>query len=188
MEIGDFLREIRTCKFCRADQIDWKTPLVYSPISPTVVVVSEMPSIWAWNADIGRVWAESHLLAGGTTGAPHTLCKWLGLDYREAISKLFWIQRANCAVTVGKHFAFQHCSSRFLDRALHLVKPKLILTLGKIAAQYFLRFDRLEDVMGRIRTYEGYDFVALYHPSPAARKWQHRPEQQESIRLAKKRI
>jgi len=188
MEIEEFLKEVRQCRFCRTDPTN-RTPFVYSSADPGILVVSEMPPLSAWKANIGRYWEERDLFARRTKGAPHKLCEWLEIERNKAKDMFFWIQRANCAVTIGKSFAFQHCSSKFLDRAIDLIKPKLILVLGRVAAEYFFQFtERVKSMMGQIISYRGYDCIVLYHPSPAAGKWQHKPEQEKSIKLARRKI
>jgi hypothetical protein len=189
MEIDEFVDEIRQCRFCRTDSADGlRTPFVYSSADPDILVVSEMPPFSAWKEDIGALWAKHDLFTRSTKGAPHTLCEWLELDRNEATNRFFWIQRSNCTVSVGKSFVFQHCSSRFLGRAVELVKPQLILILGGSAAEYFFQFDKVGDVMGQIMAFREHDCIVLYHPSPAAGKWHKRPEQLKSIALAKQRI
>jgi len=147
-----------------------------------------MPPGSAWREDIGALWAKEDLFAARPTGAPHRLCQWLEIDQNEAKKRFFWIQRANCTVSIGKRFAFQHCSSKFLDRAIDIVKPKLIFTLGRAAAEYFFQFGKIKEVMGEMRTYRGYECIVLYHPSRAARKWQHKAEQEKSVALAKENL
>ena len=164
------------------------TPFVYSSVNPDIMVVSEMPPGSAWKEDIGALWARKDLFAASATGAPHKLCEWVGIDQSEARRRLFWIQRANCTVSVGKRFAFQHCSGKFLDRAMDIVKPKLIIILGRVAAEYFFQFGKIKEVMGEVKTYRGYECVVLYHPSRAARKWQYKAEQGNSVALAKKKL
>jgi len=197
MKIDEFLEEIRRCRLCERDPTSgFGTPFVYSSSSPDVLVVSEMPSAAAWKEDIGTLWAKRDLFTRSTDGVPHRLCEWLGLKRDEAKDRFFWIQRANCTVSVGESFAFQHCSSRFLGRALEIVRPNLILALGEDAAGYFFQFDKLENVMGRVMTYperdgdvqRKYHCIVLYHPSSAAKKWHKRPEHMKSIALAKQRI
>ena len=193
MDISDLLREIRQCRFCFSEQEgEARTPFVYSPANPDIVVVSEMPSTAAWEKDMGSLWARGDLFGGRTRGAPHKLCQWLEMDQNEASNRFFWIQRANCAISIGKRFAFQHCSAKFLDRAIDLVDPRIVLILGRFAAEYFFKFRDTKEVMGEVRTYEGsqvpHDCIVLTHPSQAAQKYQKRPEQKKSIQLAIEKI
>lgn len=189
LEIEGFLKDIRQCLFCRADMTNrGGTPFVYGSANPDIMVVSEMPPGSAWKEDIGALWAKEDLFAARATGAPHRLCQWLGIDQNAAKRRFMWIQRANCTVTIGKRFAFQHCSSKYIDRAIDLIKPKLILILGRVAAEYFFPFGKTKEVMGKTKNYRGYECIVLYHPSRAAQKYQHRAEQKKSIMLAKQKL
>ncbi len=56
----------------------------------------------------------------------------------------------------------------YLKAQLEIVQPKVIISLGKIAADGFLGFDpkrRLGDVRGNWNKYEGIPLMVTYHPS-----------------------
>jgi uracil-DNA glycosylase len=198
LEIQDFCKEVRECRDCAVQEE--RTPFVYGgrvgdkSYDPKVLVVSQVPPPSAWREDIGTRWAEGELFATRRNfkgGIPHTLCRvWLEKDEKWGKGRLFWIQRANCAVEKEeKRSAFQHCSSKFLGRAIDVVMPKLVLILGRSAAEYFFHFRKLADVMGQVRKYkERYDCIVLYHPSPAGGNWHKQREHEESLQLARQRI
>jgi uracil-DNA glycosylase len=196
LNIEDFCKEVRECRDCVV--LEERTPFVYggrvgdTSYEPKVLVVSQVPPPSAWKEDIGKHWAEGDLFA--TTkkvkvGAPHTLCfDWLEKDENWAKDHLFWIQRTNCAA-IRERLASKHCSDKFLNRAMELVKPRLILILGRCAAEYFFHFRKLSDIMGQVRKYqERHDCIVLYHPSPAAGNWHKQREHEESLQLARQRI
>jgi uracil-DNA glycosylase len=201
-KLSKFCEDVRSCDFCFRNASEKErrgkgTPLVYGGTDPKVLVVSEMPprSVWQDNEDIGKRWKERELFA--TTkkvkhGAPHTLCEdWLEIRDKDLKNCFFWIQRANCPVErERKRFAFRNCSSRFLDRAVDLVNPGLILILGRVAAEHFFDFRKLSDMMGQVHKYqESYDCIVLYHPSPANKfRYQHCKRHQDSVALAKQKI
>jgi hypothetical protein len=176
-----------------------RTPFVYGgragdrSYDPKVLVVSQIPPPSAWREDIGKRWAEGELFARtkrSKGGAPHTLClDWLQKDENWGKNHLFWIQRTNCTVK-RECLASKHCSDKFLHQAIEsVVKPKLIILLGRSAAAYFFHFGKLSDMMGQFHMYqESYDCIVLYHPSPAAGKWHNQMEHEESVQLARKRI
>jgi len=120
------------------------------------------------------------------------LCKWLEIDRETAEKRFFWIQRANCFVSDGKGYAFQHCSSKYILRAIKLVKPKLIIILGKAAAEYFYQFEKLEEVAGEdlryVNGYDEYHCVVFYHPSGAAEKWRKSPVHRKAVELVKAKL
>ena len=62
--------------------------------------------------------------------------------------------------------------SRWLEEEIALLKPALVLPIGKLAIQQFVAFDKLTDVIGkkmRVK-YHGhaFDIVPLPHPSGAS--------------------
>ena len=63
----------------------------------------------------------------------------------------------------------------FLDRQIELLNPKVILTLGRIAAQILLETD---DGIGRLRgdtyTYKGVPLIPTYHPAGVLRNPQYK--------------
>jgi uracil-DNA glycosylase len=58
----------------------------------------------------------------------------------------------------------------FLDQELELVRPKLIIPIGRLAIEVFYpRGTALEDVVGTQMQHEGRWIVPLPHPSGASR-------------------
>jgi uracil-DNA glycosylase len=68
--------------------------------------------------------------------------------------------------------------SRWLEAEIALLRPALVIPIGKLAIQQFMAFDKLTDVIGKKQrvTYRGhaFDIVPLPHPSGAS-PW-HRME------------
>jgi uracil-DNA glycosylase len=73
----------------------------------------------------------------------------------------------------------------WLDTEIELLKPKLIIPVGKLAIQQFLKFDKLTEVIGqsfKIQTVAGKaDCIPLPHPSGAS-TW-HRMEPGKTLLL-----
>jgi uracil-DNA glycosylase len=65
-----------------------------------------------------------------------------------------------------------------MDREIALLKPKLVVPVGKLAIGQFVEVDKLSDVIGKrvplVRGGVEFDLVALPHPSGAS-TW-HRTE------------
>jgi uracil-DNA glycosylase len=54
----------------------------------------------------------------------------------------------------------------YLQRQVALVKPKLIVALGRFAAQSLLKTDAsISSLRGRVHTYEGVPVIVTYHPA-----------------------
>ena len=58
----------------------------------------------------------------------------------------------------------------YLVRQLKLIKPKLIVALGRISAMTLLKNkDSLTNMRGKIHKYEGIDLIVTYHPAALLR-------------------
>ncbi|MDR3284235.1 MAG: uracil-DNA glycosylase [Treponema sp.] len=58
----------------------------------------------------------------------------------------------------------------FLERQIQALKPKMILAVGRIAAQWMLHtVEPIGKLRGRILDYQGIPFMATYHPSALLR-------------------
>lgn len=64
----------------------------------------------------------------------------------------------------------RHCCAAFLDAQLRLTKPKIILAMGRIAAQHLLQTsDGIGKLRGRFFDYHGIPLMPTYHPSALLR-------------------
>ena len=59
------------------------------------------------------------------------------------------------------------CTSSYLNRQLELIKPKLIVTLGRHALNYFLPDLKISEVHGQPKRLKTQVFLGLYHPAVA---------------------
>lgn len=71
----------------------------------------------------------------------------------------------------------------WLDRQLVLIRPSLILLVGKMAIDLYLPGRPLEDLVGRLFEYESHALLPLPHPSGMSR-WLNAPENQERLSRA----
>jgi len=188
-QITRLLADIRSCRDCIVSSRH--TPVVYSSKTPEVLILSQVPPENAWAGDLGDKWMASLEISTSRGGTASNLCEWLGLGSTEADNVIFWIQRVNCRMDYGWDYAFQHCSRKFIQRAIQVVKPKAIITLGRSGADWFLQFKSLADVVGRKFDYhvddETYSVVPFFHPSNANRAAlkEYQSNQDEAIRIAK---
>jgi uracil-DNA glycosylase len=64
----------------------------------------------------------------------------------------------------------------FLDRQIELIKPRVIVGLGKFAGQWLLKtMEPISRIRGRVAEYKGFKVVPTYHPAfllrtPSAKK------------------
>lgn len=181
------LDEIRECTDCNI--VCQSTPVVYSAITPKIMVVSETPLKRAWECGLGREWEGSLEAKKVKKGTTYELCKLLDI-LDEADQLLFWIQRANCSVDRRRGDVFSHCSENFIPRAIQVVRPRLVITLGRSATRYFLPFTHLSEVVGSAYPREAnsvkYTLVPMFHPSKAngAARKRFEAEHKKSIAVA----
>lgn len=130
----------------------------------------------------------------GTLGRPFawtagkTLFGWfdrIGLDetavrrrvYMAAVCRCFPGKRPRGGDRVPSSVEIEACST-WLDQELAMLRPRLLIPVGKLAIAQWLPLDRLVDVIGRVQQREiggrAVDLIPLPHPSGAS-TW-HRTE------------
>ncbi|KUY53800.1 uracil-DNA glycosylase [Burkholderia sp. RF2-non_BP3] len=74
----------------------------------------------------------------------------------------------------------------YLQRQVALVKPKLIVALGRFAAQTLLKTDAsIASLRGRVHTYEGVPVIVTYHPAYLLRSLQDKAKAWADLCLAR---
>ncbi|MDC7126244.1 MAG: uracil-DNA glycosylase [Spirochaetales bacterium] len=74
----------------------------------------------------------------------------------------------------------------FLIRQLTLLKPKMIITLGRFAAQFICNSqDGIGRLRGRVHYYEGIPVVPTYHPSAVLRNPEYRKPVWDDLKQAR---
>ena len=74
----------------------------------------------------------------------------------------------------------------YLERQIELLRPKLIVALGKSAATLLLRTDAsIASLRGRIHRYQGLPLIVTYHPAYLLRTPQDKAKAWEDLLLAK---
>ncbi|PYR39734.1 MAG: hypothetical protein DMF93_13095, partial [Acidobacteria bacterium] len=75
----------------------------------------------------------------------------------------------------------------FLFRQIDIVKPKVIVTLGKFAAQTLLRTDApISRIRGRVVDYRGAKLVPTFHPAFLLRNPASKREVWEDMKLVRR--
>ena len=166
--VEKLLEEIRDCEDCKIQQR--RIPVVYGTTDSRILVISEVPPKPAWDDGLGEKWRRTIKVPGWEGGVVHEFCKWLNI-VEDVDSLVFWIQRANCCAETGQGYVLHHCSYKFIPSDIQAVKPRLVITLGHLAAQHFLQLNNLSDVVGRKFEFKEvsvqYTLVPMFHPSRA---------------------
>jgi uracil-DNA glycosylase len=177
------LRALSRCKKCPAMH---KPVVVGRPVSSRILLVGQAPG--DKEPILGRPFAWT---------AGKTLFRWfesaLGWDEEAVRSRIYFAAVCRCfpgknpkgGDRVPNEVEIANCSD-WLAREVELLKPLLILPVGKLAISQFLEFETLASVVGQKwpLTYQGHrtELIPLPHPSGAS-TW-HRLEPGKTL-LAK---
>jgi uracil-DNA glycosylase len=156
-----------SCRLCP----DMTGPVVMGcPVAAQVLLIGQAPG--AMEGPAGKPFAWT---------AGKTLFKWfasIGLSEESFRSRVYMAAVCRCypgkspkgGDRVPSPQEVAHCS-RWLDAELQILKPRLILPVGKLAIQRFLAFSRLTEVIGevhRVPELPDADLIPLPHPSGAS--------------------
>ncbi len=169
------IEQLKACRLCP----NMHPPVVSGgPVVSRVILVGQAPG--DKEPKLGRPFAWT---------AGKTLFGWFkegaGLDEEHFRQSIY--MAAVCRCFPGKELKggdrapnpqeVKNCS-QWLSRELEILNPKLVIPVGKLAIQQFLKFDKLTDVIGKQFkvNFEGhsFDLIPLAHPSGAS-PW-HRME------------
>jgi uracil-DNA glycosylase len=151
------------------------TPVIGNPVLSRVLLVGQAPG--PKEPAIGKpfAWTAGKMLFKWFTG--------IGLDeeafrarvYMAAVCRCFPGKRATGGDRVPDPDEIENCSS-WLDAELAMMRPKLVIPVGKLAIARFMPVGKLDEVVGALhRTNAGgisFDVAPLPHPSGAS-TWQY---------------
>ena len=166
-------------------------PMVFCGAEPTLMIVTEVPPKGRWEAGKGGSWQDGNLFHNDNGGIQRTFCEWFDIDEQSFQKKVFWIDLMNCwiakenrkepkpGISCSDRSLYQYCAGKYIDRCIMAVEPKLIITLGKPAAAFFVgsnvvRQRGLKEFIGvgktpHVTTLNGKTHCCglahLYHPS-----------------------
>lgn len=166
--------ELQGCRACALR--DGIRPIVSLARSPRVMLVGQAP---------GKVEAEGGRPFAGRAGK--TLFGWfasVGLDERTLRERMYIAAVTRCfpgahpsgrGDRVPSPAERERCS-RWLARELEIIRPRLVIPVGRLAIDAILEPMPLDRAIGRVHRLEGSDaiVVPLPHPSGAS-SWIHMP-------------
>jgi len=130
--------------------------------------------------------------------AGRTLFRWLeeaaGLTEDEIRAKIYFAAVCRCfpgkapggTDRVPNPQEIANCSS-WLDREIEILRPRLVIAVGKLAIAQFIPLTKLDEVVGRSfrvrRAGRAFDLVPLPHPSGAS-PWHKIPPGRELLAQA----
>ena len=192
----EILCSIRKCEDCKI--LNRFTPCVFGSAQSRILVVSDSPPRTEYTGTasrppLGVVMARGTLEGRWTPAFARERWRnedWLDISKQFNSRNFFWIHRANCAEELGGNR--EHCTSKFMENAISLIKPtlSLILIFGRYAAGYFFpNRDFLELVRRRdlVDSKHGLKCCVLYHWSPRNKQRNlHQEDHDMALKDAKK--
>lgn len=152
-------------------------PVTGQPVASPLILIGQAPGPTEVERERPFAWTAGKTLFGWFRA--------IGLDeqdfrqrvYMAAVCRCFPGKNPKGGDRVPNRTEVVNCG-HWLERELHLLKPQLILPVGKLAIGQFLEVNKLTEVIGRqfrISLAEGdADLIPLPHPSGAS-TW-HRTE------------
>ena len=173
--------ELHDCRKCPRMA---SPPVSGGPVQSKVMIVGQAPGVK--EPLLGRPFAWT---------AGKTLFRWFGeaCGFDEEFFRAHIYMAAVCRCFPGKHpkgsgdrvpdeEEIAACAP-WLDREVELLRPDLVIPVGKLAIAQFVQAEKLSEVIGRktrtARAGHSFDLIALPHPSGAS-TW-HRMEPGKSL-------
>ncbi|TMD58224.1 MAG: uracil-DNA glycosylase [Chloroflexi bacterium] len=166
-ELEQLQRRIRACRKCvRAGYLPAARPVVAGKATDRVMIVGQAP---------GAVEFEAGTPFAGRSGV--VLREWLaraGIDeahlpYRSAITKCFPGKNPRGEGDRRPSPAEIALCAPWLEQELDLVRPRVLLLLGRLAIDRFWGSAPLREAVGRMRRQNGCVLIPMPHPSGASR-------------------
>jgi len=174
------IKQLRACRSCSK----MNPPVVSGgPVLSRVILVGQAPG--DKEPKLGRpfAWTAGKTLFGWfKEGTGLDEAHFRSLIYMAAVCRCFPGKQPKGGDRAPDPQEVKNCS-RWFKSELDILKPALVIPVGKLAIQQFLQFDKLVDVIGKQfkGTYVGHSFdvIPLPHPSGAS-PW-HRMEPGKSL-------
>jgi uracil-DNA glycosylase len=165
-------RHVARLRNCRRCPLMHPPPVSGAAVMSRILLVGQAPGVREPAAGKPFAWT-----------AGRTLFRWIedatGLTESEARAKIYFAAVCRCfpgkapggSDRVPNPQEIANCSS-WLSRELEILRPQLILPVGKLAIAQFMAVGKLEEIIGRnfrvTRDGRTFDLVPLPHPSGAS--------------------
>ena len=165
------VKSLRACRLCP----DMHPPVVSGgPVVSKVILVGQAPGDkepklgrpFAWTA--GRTLFKWFFDAAGLTEE-----QFRSSVYMAAVCRCFPGKNPGGGDRVPSPQEIKNCAA-WLEREIKILKPALVIPVGKLAISRFLPVGKLDETIGRRFRVRGFDVIPLPHPSGAS-PW-HRME------------
>ncbi len=186
-QLDEHVARLRQCRRCPRML---PPPVSGGPVLSRILLVGQAPGVR--EPVLGRPFAWT---------AGKTLFRWLqeftGLDETAVRSLVYFAAVCRCfpgkapggSDRVPAPDEIRNCSS-WLDDEIKILRPRLVIPVGKLAIAQFIAFDKLDKVISRkfVLDHEGmkFDLIPLPHPSGASPWHKVSPGRELTIRALRK--
>ncbi len=167
--LDDHVARLRLCRRCPRMH---PPPVSGGPVVSRVMLIGQAPG--TKEPILGRpfAWTAGRTLFGWFE-------KFCGLNEPEVRSKIYFAAVCRCfpgkTATGGDRvpspIEIENCAS-WLNEEIKLLRPTLLIPIGKLAIAQFIEFEKLTEVIGRSfksqRSRVAFDLIPLPHPSGAS--------------------
>ena len=141
---------------------------VYLGKNNDIVLIGEAPANNGWRKS-HKLWTDVN---GKILPSSVILQKLFDIIDRDIFETTF-LESVKCYPLERKNL--KTCSKKcknIMLKQLELLNPKLIITLGEFPTRNLLnfKFNKFQDVVGKIYEVDGYKILPIYHPSPISPK------------------
>ena len=180
-------KHVARLRNCRRCPLMHPPPVSGGPVVSKIILVGQAPGVREPAAGKPFAWT-----------AGKTLFRWfeetLGLTEEAVRAKIYFAAVCRCfpgkapggSDRVPNPQEIENCSS-WLDRELEILRPRLVIPVGKLAIAQFLPVEKLERIIGRSfrveRADRRFDVIPLPHPSGAS-PWHRIPPGRDLLRQA----
>lgn len=168
-KLDDLVTRLRGCTLCPKM---YRPAVSGGPVWSRVVTVGQAPG--TKEPVLGRpfAWTAGKTLFGWFERAcGMTEAEFRSSIYMAAVCRCFPGKNATGGDRVPDAQEITTCS-RWLDEEFEILRPQLVIPIGKLAIEQFMASDKLTEIIGKKRrvTYRGHEFdlVPLPHPSGAS--------------------
>ncbi len=180
-KLNDHVAALANCRRC--EHRGNVSPIVSLAVAPRVMLVGQAP---------GQVEAQGGKPFAGRAG--RTLFKWFeqaGIDEITARRKIYIAAVTRCYPGPSPSgrgdrvpsIEEQHACASWLESELAIIRPKVIIPVGKLAIARFFREQPLDRIIGKAHVIDKRLVIPLPHPSGAS-SWIHQGNHPQLLQQA----
>ncbi len=179
-EFDRIVKEVSECRLCGLSEKRKNAVPGTGPLDPLVMVIGEAP---------GAEEDEQGLPFVGKAGK--YLDKWLEAIDLSRGKNVFIGNIIKCRPPANRDPLPEECKkcSSYLFRQINILKPRAILSVGRISSQFLLKAEAgIGKLRGKVYYFNNIPLVPTYHPAGVLRNPQYRKDVWEDLKLLREEL